>query len=190
VISTSSITTTGESGKSSVRRQPQSRPFSAARVVKAASGIAGPVAPPAKLISVYGTNLDPTSVWVNAPENNGYLTVAGYSHILPGPGGPYANSAYLAILSASANQINPFIPYSISSASTIPMQVEVDGVSSATVTLTVATSAFGLFTDNGSGSGQGATLNQDDSYNSAANRAGRGSIVSLYGTGDRSKLLP
>jgi uncharacterized protein (TIGR03437 family) len=157
--------------------------FSSAGVVNAASGIAGPVAP-GELVSVYGTGLGPASLWVNAPENSGYLTVAGYSHILPGPGGPYANSAYMAILSASANQINAFIPYSISGASTIPMQVEADGVFSATVTVNVAASAFGLFTANGSGLGQGAILNQDGSYNSAGDPAGHGSIVSLYGTGD------
>ena len=42
----------------------------------------------------------------------------------------------------------------------------------------------GLFSADSSGTGQGALLNQDNSYNSAKNAAFRGSIVSLYGTGE------
>src|SRR5205085_1590985 len=149
--------------------------FSAAGVVNAASGIAGPVAP-GELVSVYGTNFGPASGWVNAPQNNGYPGVAGYSHLLLGPGGVFSNGSNMAILLASANQINAFIPYTVSGATTIPVQVEVDGVLSAPVTLNVAASAFGLFTANGSGSGQGAILNQGGSYNTAANPASRGSV--------------
>jgi uncharacterized protein (TIGR03437 family) len=48
----------------------------------------------------------------------------------------------------------------------------------------VAPSAFGLSTHDGSGSGQGAIFNQDGSLNSDANPAARGSIVTLFGTGE------
>jgi uncharacterized protein (TIGR03437 family) len=41
----------------------------------------------------------------------------------------------------------------------------------------------GLFTVDGSGSGQVAALNQDGSLNNGANPAKAGSIVTLYGTG-------
>ncbi len=157
--------------------------FSSAGVVNAASGITGPVAP-GELISIYGTNLGPASGWVNTPENNGYLGVAGYSRFVLGPGGTFSNGAPMPIWLANANQINAFVPYTVAGATSIPVQVEVDGVLSAPVTLSVAASAFGVFTANGSGTGQGAILNQDGSYNSATNPAARGSIISLYGTGD------
>jgi uncharacterized protein (TIGR03437 family) len=48
----------------------------------------------------------------------------------------------------------------------------------------VAPSAFGLSTADSSGSGQGAIFNQDGSYNSPSNPAARGSIVTLFGTGE------
>jgi len=47
----------------------------------------------------------------------------------------------------------------------------------------VAAQAFGLFTLDRSGSGQGAILNQDGSVNGPTNRALRGTIISLFGTG-------
>lgn len=43
--------------------------------------------------------------------------------------------------------------------------------------------APGLFTSDGSGRGQGAILNQDESVNTSANPAARGSIVAFFGTG-------
>ena len=43
--------------------------------------------------------------------------------------------------------------------------------------------APGVFTDNGSGAGQGAILNQDYSLNGPANPAARGSAAILYATG-------
>ena len=42
----------------------------------------------------------------------------------------------------------------------------------------------GLATADQSGSGPGAILNQDSSVNTAANPAARGSIISLFGTGE------
>jgi uncharacterized protein (TIGR03437 family) len=42
----------------------------------------------------------------------------------------------------------------------------------------------GLAAADESGSGQGAILNQDGSLNSAVNPAARGSIVSMFGTGE------
>ncbi|HWB87282.1 MAG TPA: hypothetical protein VG675_24280 [Bryobacteraceae bacterium] len=157
--------------------------FSAAGVVNAASGLSGPIAP-GELVSIYGTNLGPASGWITTPENNFYPGIAGYSHVLMGPGGTFSNGSDMPILLAATNQINAFIPYSALSTTAIPVRVEVDGLLSPTVTLPVAASAFGLFTANGSGSGQGAILNQDGSYNDAMHPASRGSIVSFFGTGD------
>lgn len=72
------------------------------------------------------------------------------------------------------------------------MIVDVDSVTSQPVTVPVAPAAFGLSTADGSGTGQGAILNQDGSYNSASNPAARGTIVTLFGTGEgvTSPALP
>ena len=64
------------------------------------------------------------------------------------------------------------------------MIVDVDGVLSDPVTVPVEPSAFGISTHDASGSRQGAIFNQDGSLNSKANPAARGSIVTLFGTGE------
>lgn len=47
----------------------------------------------------------------------------------------------------------------------------------------LGTAAPGIFTDDGSGTGQGAVLNQDYSLNGPSNPAARGSIAIFYATG-------
>ena len=170
-----------DSGNERVRRISGSPPsnlpaFPAAGVVNAASGISSAVAP-GELITIYGTNLGPASISATIPENNVYPTVAGYTQVL-------FDGLLAPVLFATATQINAFVPYIASSNGTTSMQVEVDGILSTPLTLNVAKSAFGLFTADSSGSGQGAILNQDNSYNGSSHPADRGSIVVLYGTGE------
>ena len=57
------------------------------------------------------------------------------------------------------------------------------GAQSAPLTVALSPAAPGIFTDNGSGTGQGAVLNQDYSLNSPSNPAPRGSIAIFYATG-------
>jgi uncharacterized protein (TIGR03437 family) len=57
-------------------------------------------------------------------------------------------------------------------------------------TVLVATYSPGFFTHDGSGTGQAAVRNHDQTINSAANPAARGSIVSLYGTGQGPVVSP
>jgi uncharacterized protein (TIGR03437 family) len=54
----------------------------------------------------------------------------------------------------------------------------------------VATYSPGFFTHDGSGAGQAAVRNHDQTINSATNPAARGSIVSLYGTGQGPVVSP
>jgi uncharacterized protein (TIGR03437 family) len=63
------------------------------------------------------------------------------------------------------------------------MVVEYMGAKSAPFTVALSPAAPGIFTDNSSGKGQGAVLNQDYSLNSPSNPAAHGSFVSIYATG-------
>jgi uncharacterized protein (TIGR03437 family) len=76
------------------------------------------------------------------------------------------------------------VPYEIAGNTSVTISVSADYVGSSSITLPVAQSAFGLSTADASGSGQGAILNQDGSYNSDSNPAPVGSVVSLFGTGE------
>jgi uncharacterized protein (TIGR03437 family) len=61
---------------------------------------------------------------------------------------------------------------------------QVLGQTSNAYQLTSAATAPGLFTQNASGSGPGAILNQDNSVNGPGNPAAKGSIVQVYLTGE------
>jgi uncharacterized protein (TIGR03437 family) len=86
----------------------------------------------------------------------------------------------------SANQINVIVPYEINGRLSTSMVVMYNGVASAPFQLSVAAASPGLFTNNFTGSGQVAALNQNNSFNGSGSgfqAAPRGTVVSLYGTG-------
>ena len=56
--------------------------------------------------------------------------------------------------------------------------------------MTTTTTVPGLFTQNASGSGPGAILNQDNSLNGPGNRAAKGSIVQVFMTGEGQTTPP
>lgn len=85
----------------------------------------------------------------------------------------------------SATQINALAPAALSVGSTTSVSVVVDGNTAATASVPVVPAAPGIFTV-GNGTGQAAANNQDGSLNSASNPAARGSVVSLYATGQGS----
>ena len=84
----------------------------------------------------------------------------------------------------SNSQISAVVPYFGAAGATTNVQVEYLGVRSDPCRVTVSPTAPGLFTSNASGSGQGSVLNQDNTVNSAANPAARGSVVILWATGE------
>jgi uncharacterized protein (TIGR03437 family) len=88
------------------------------------------------------------------------------------------------LIYGSATQLNVMVPYEIASETSTTISLNYAGVASTAWAVPVAPSAPGIFTLAGDGVGPGAVLNQDNSVNSAANPAARGSIVSIYGTGE------
>jgi trimeric autotransporter adhesin len=84
----------------------------------------------------------------------------------------------------SATQINALAPVSLTANSNTTVSVVVDGAAAGSLVPVVA-AAPGIFTVSG-GTGQAAANNQDGSLNSASNPAARGSVISLYATGQGS----
>jgi uncharacterized protein (TIGR03437 family) len=145
-------------------------------IVNAAS-LAGGVIAPGELISIFGSNFGPSGLDVSVPQNNFVPAALSNVHVYFG--------GYLGRITArTQTQINVFVPYEVSTATSAQVIVDVDGVTSTPITVPVAPSAFGLSTVDASGSGQGAIFNQDGSYNSQSNPAARGTVVTLYGTGE------
>ena len=80
--------------------------------------------------------------------------------------------------------MNAVVPYEVASAATANVVVVYQGNASAPFAIPIAAARPGIFTHSGSGTGQGAILNQDQSVNSASIPAGRGSWVAIYATGE------
>jgi trimeric autotransporter adhesin len=129
-------------------------------VVNAASLAPGAIAP-GEIITVFGTGFDPTNTRLLFDKQPA------------------------TVFYTSATQINALAPASLSSNSTTQLSIVVNGASIADSSVPVVSSAPGIFTVSG-GIGQAAANNQDGSLNSASNPAERGSVVSLYATGQGS----
>ncbi|MGP0075647.1 MAG: IPT/TIG domain-containing protein [Bryobacteraceae bacterium] len=128
--------------------------------VNAASLAAGPMAP-GEIITIFGTGFDPV---------NTQLLFDGKAATL---------------FYTSATQINALAPSGLAASSNTAMSIVVDGATIASSSVPVAAAAPGIFTVSGA-TGQAAASNQDGSLNSASNPAARGSVVSIYATGQGS----
>jgi len=100
------------------------------------------------------------------------------------------NGAAMPVLYARGNQINAIVPVSMDSSKPAALAIGFQNQQIAQLTLPTTATSPALFTQNGTGIGLGAILNQDYSYNSPSNPAPAGSIVALYGTGFGPLLPP
>lgn len=146
-------------------------------VVNAASGQGTTVAP-GEIVAIYGNGIGPTTLVSAAiTPANFFDTIASGTTVsfdgIPAP-----------LIYASGGQTAAIVPYSVAAQTSTQMVVTQQGLASAPQTIAVAPSAPGLFSANSSGTGNGAILNQDGTYNSASNPAARGSIIVLFGTGE------
>ena len=87
-------------------------------------------------------------------------------------------------LYVSSGQINAIVPCEVEGRFTTQVQVEFLGVRSNAITLDVAQTAPGVFTLAGSGRGPSAVLNADNSINGSTQPAAKGTIVTIYATGE------
>ncbi len=149
-------------------------------VVRAVTNAAsyGAAIAPGQMVDVWGTGMGPTTPAGLALDSNGMVgtSVAGVRILFDGIPAP--------LVYVSAKQCAAVVPYFGAYNPTTHVQVEYQGVRSAPLVVPVSATAPGLFTANASGTGQGSILNQDNTVNSVANPASRGSVVILWGTGE------
>jgi uncharacterized protein (TIGR03437 family) len=141
-------------------------------IVNAASQQGGSIAP-GEILTIYGTNLGPAT-----PEAS-----AGYQGTFPSSFGNvqvWFDQLPGTLLLAYQDQINVAAPFELDPGTPVNVQVWYYGNPSAQISMPVVSAAPALFTQNSSGSGPVAVVNQDGSINSAAPA---GSVVELYGTG-------
>jgi uncharacterized protein (TIGR03437 family) len=131
------------------------------------------------------------SLW---PAGNTYGTEIKNFNELPNPLPLPATLADLQVLVGdqavplffvAPGQINFQVPSTISDSGTVEVQVvrpSKDQILGA-ATVSVEMASPGMFTNDGSGGGQIAALNQDNSRNSSSNPAAKNTVIQLFGTG-------
>ncbi len=146
-----------------------------AGIGNAASGTTGAVAP-GEIISIFGTGMGPTP-GVGLQVSNGSVTtnLSGVQVLFDNVPAP--------LLYVSAAQINTVVPYRVASNPSTQVTVSYGGGTSTATTLQIMPTAPAIFTQDASGRGIGAILNQNYSVNARLNPAARGSVIAIYMTG-------
>lgn len=134
---------------------------------------------PGLVFSILGTGLGPTLGAVGQPDPQTHLFTRSLEGVQVS-----VNGILCPVLYASDMQINAIAPYSLYTKDSATVAVRRNGVLSNEVPVHVSPASPGLFSTSAGGAGQGAILNQDQSFNSSQNPAAKGSIISLFGSGD------
>ena len=146
-------------------------------IVNGASYAGGAVAP-GEIVAIFGYGLGPSTLVGLQLDHSGYVTnlLSDVQVTFDGVPAP--------LIYVQATQVGAIVPYAVGSRSSTVVQVSYQGQLTNAVTLPVAATAPGIFTNDASGQGQGAILNQDGSLNGGANPASAGSVVWVYATGE------
>ena len=172
---TQSLTMTDEMVVTATFQTPFS--ISAAGIVNAANYQFGPLSP-GEIIVIFGLAIGPKDLVGPQLDGSGKVAtlLAGTRVLFDGIPGP--------LVYTSANQIGAIVPYVVAGHASSTVQVELNGARTDDVAVAVAASAPGIFTLAGNGLLGAAALNQDGSVNSSGNPADRGTVVTLFATGE------
>ncbi len=131
---------------------------------------------PGEIVSFFGRDLGPVNGVAAEFDQDGRLpTVLGGSRVL-------INGREIPLLYVSERQINAIAPFDFAE-DTAAVRFESQHGTTREYRIPVVPALPGIFSTAQDGSGQAAALNQDGTLNSSANRAPRGSIISIYATG-------
>ncbi len=146
-------------------------------IVSAASLLGGPISP-GELIQIIGKGLGPNQAVGAQFTSYGTLstTLAGVQVLMNGVAAP--------LISVQSERIEAIVPYSrIFGTYQSYAQVVNSGQATAVFPIVVLPATPAIFSQDGSGKGRAAVLNQDGSPNSPSNPAAKGSVVWIYCTG-------
>lgn len=151
--------------------------FNAGGVVNAASFMPAPgnQVSPGQIVAIFGQNF-------TASSGVGATTVPLPTHLAPENVTVTACGLALPLYSISPGQINAQLPLECPVTGTTTATVS-SGGQTATQTFTLALASPGVFTLNGSGTGDGVILHADNSVVSATNPASAGEVVVIYAAG-------
>jgi uncharacterized protein (TIGR03437 family) len=155
-------------------------------ILNSASNIAGPIAA-GELLAIKGSLLGP------AQGVNFQLNIEGrVDPILGGVRVLFDNIPGIPTF-VRADQVNVFAPFEIAGRASVRVVVEYLGQQSTPIDVVVAPVAPAIFTNNFTGQGQGAILNENFTPNGAGAgffTAAPGSVIQVFGTGDGQSNPP
>jgi uncharacterized protein (TIGR03437 family) len=163
----------------------QAAPKPAIAAVKNAASYAGTAIAPGENVIIGGTGLGPVALAGSQLTGAGRLatTVAGTQILFGDTPAP--------IVYVSATQASVMVPYEVAGQTSVPIRVVYQSGTSDAFPVPVVASSAGIYTQNLTGSGQGAILNQDGvTLNSASAPAARDSVVAVYLTGEGVTMPP
>jgi uncharacterized protein (TIGR03437 family) len=88
------------------------------------------------------------------------------------------------VIYSRADVTSVMVPYGVAGRQSTSIRVSYQGVQSDPLVYNVVQAAPGIYSQNTSGTGPGAILNQDNSVNGPTNPAAKGSAVAVYMTGE------
>jgi uncharacterized protein (TIGR03437 family) len=135
---------------------------------------------PGEIVTIFGDGIGPATptTGTSFAPTNGVVstTLAGVTVTF--------NNVAAPLIFVAPGQINAIVPYEVAGQTSVPVVVNNNGATSATLTVPVAPVVPAIFSLTENGSGQGAILNSDASVNGSGNPAAPGSIISIYATGE------
>ncbi|MGB7758535.1 MAG: glycoside hydrolase family 44 protein [Bryobacteraceae bacterium] len=133
---------------------------------------------PGEIVAIWGQGLGPAAgANFQFDSNDLIATSLGGTQV-------FFNGYPAPLIYASSGQVNAVVPYEAALAQTASVIVVYQGNPSAPSQIAISAAKPGIFTNNNSGGGQGAILNQDFSLNGPSNPAPRGQYVLIYATGE------
>jgi uncharacterized protein (TIGR03437 family) len=142
----------------------------------AASYSTGGVSPGENIV-IFGTGLGPTQLASGTVTNGVWDKMAGGTQVtFDGVAAP--------VIYARQDATSVMVPYGVAGRQSTTIILSYQGAQSAPLVYNVVQAAPGIYSQNTSGSGPGAILNQDNTVNGPTNPAAKGSAVAVYMTGE------
>jgi uncharacterized protein (TIGR03437 family) len=152
-------------------------------IVNAASFTGVNVAP-GEMLTIFGRGIGPAMLATFTPPSGGgaIATTLSDTRVL-------FDTTPAPVIYTSEGQVAVMTPYDVAGKSTVSITAEYSGATSPAVSLPVAAAAPGIFTSAGTGGGQAASFNFDEtttsySLNTESAPAPKGSVVVFYATGE------
>jgi uncharacterized protein (TIGR03437 family) len=151
--------------------------LNAGGITNGASFATGPLSP-GEIVTLFGSGMGPVALANQTVNGFGLVdtTLAGTRILFDGLPAP--------LVYTSSGQVSAVVPYATAGQTATKVQVEYLGQPSTAASYSIAPTAPGIFKLGDAGGGVGIwVVNQDNTLNSPANPATRGSIVVFYATG-------